>query len=159
MKKMRAVRWLLFSTYFVSSIVIGSARIARVPESVVQNYEGGDYSKLECPLGSKRKNEQTCQITIKEGRSRVVAKFDASKFGYTFMTQEYRIFGRFKDNDLTFVLAVDCNDTDIKLMGTIPRLDAECHLVYALRERELVAEQVTIRYELDGKMVQLSRDP
>ena len=96
------------------SVVEAGANIARVPVSVRQSYAGGDYSVIDCRWGFTAPVAEQCALVVVENRRKSVFPIDLERYGYRFMSQDYRIFGNVRDGSFAFVLEVACNDQDAR---------------------------------------------
>lgn len=140
---------------FFSGGCVASANIARIPASITQSYADGDYSKLDCPFGDLG-NESTCRLTIGESGASVSYDLRPLHYGYRFVSQNYKVFGKLRSGNLIVRLEVGCKAEDIDLAKGDD--DAECWLSYESNEGVFSPSAVIIKYENGGRFVEAVRD-
>lgn len=150
--------WLLLAASAASCLgqmAIANANIARIPASITQDYGDGDTSTLQCPMGFRHHKDPKCRLTVREAGSQVSFEFEPLDAGYSFINQQYSIFGRIKSDNFVFRIDVDCNDSDLKLAkgAAAPR----CTLDYVLLHGKLAPDFATIRFEERGDYHEASR--
>jgi hypothetical protein len=136
-----------------------SADIARAPVAVTQHYLDGSEAKLACPFGSRTNFSEPCTFEFREGRTRSRFKFDPTDFGYSFVFQDFWVFGSMNNGDLQLSLAVQCLDSDLALITADSKsAEVTCKLAFHVMGGKFLAEHVQITAESNGKFTTRQRE-
>lgn len=136
-----------------------SADMARVPAAITQHYLDGSEATLACPFGSRTEFSKPCTFEVRDKGALSRYQFDPLDIGYSFVFQEFWVFGSIANADLQLSLAVQCLDSDLSLLPTDSESESsDCKLIFGVVGGKFVAQYVEITAELNGKLVLRQRE-